>query len=113
MAHGYAWRDTAWRDLHVLVWGFARRAECETHRALNRDWPVTLEAQLLRGIEHAARAGVWIHTADAQKRRNYPKPIPLTAAERFAEKPERDRFDLHTLAEIDSLIGWKGSQRGD
>ena len=110
LTHGRAWRDVGarlpWRDAHVLVRGFARRAECETHRALNPDWWASPEVQLLREVEHAARLAGWIHTADAQKRRNTPQRLPLTAAERLAATPERERFDLHTTDEIDKLIGW-------
>ena len=33
--------------------------------------------------------------------------------ERFAAKPERERFDTHTRAEIDALIGWDRGTHGD
>ena len=93
--------------MHVLVHTFAGRDECETHRALNPDWRVSSpEVQLLREVEFGTRVGAWLQTEDARKRRNQPQRIPLTKAERFAATPERERFDLHTTAEIDKLIGW-------
>ena len=110
LSHGFAWRDVGrslpYRDAHVLLVAFTRRPECETHRALNPDWWVTPEAHLLRAIEHGTRVGAWMHSADAQKKRNFPQRLPLTEEERFAAKPERERYDLHTREEIDKLIGW-------
>ena len=98
--------------MQVLVHTFARRDECETHRALNPDWRVSsAEVQLLREVEFGTRVGAWLQTEDARKRRNQPQRIPLTSAERFAATPERERFDLRTMSEIDELIGW--GDRGD
>ena len=93
--------------MQVLVHTFARRDECETHRALNPEWRVSsAEVQLLREVEFGTRVGAWLQTEDARKRRNQPQRIPLTKAERFAATPERERFDLHTTDEIDAMIGW-------
>lgn len=39
---------------------------------------------------------VWVQTADAEKRRNYPQRIPITHAERVdagAEKPDALPYD--------------------
>lgn len=109
LTHGFAWRDAGhvlpWRDVWALARGFSRRPECEVFRALNPDH-LALDTQLLREIEHGVRVSAWIHSEDAQRRRKYPERIPLTKAEQFAAKPERERYDLHTLDEIDKLIGW-------
>jgi len=83
-----------------------RRDECETHRALDADWWVSPEVLLLREVELSGRVAAWLQTEDARKRRNQPKRIPLTTGERFAAKPERERYDLRTMSEIDELIGW-------
>ena len=86
---------------------FARRDECETHRALNPEWRVSsAEVQLLREVEFGTRVGAWLQTEDARKRCNQPQRIPLTKAERFAATPERERFDLRSRDEIDAMIGW-------
>ena len=86
---------------------FARRDECETHRALNPEWRVSsAEVQLLREVEFGTRVGAWLQTEDARKPRHQPQRIPLTSAERFAATPERERFDLRSRDEIDAMIGW-------
>ena len=108
--HGFAWRDAGrslpWRDVHVLVKAFMRRDECETRRALDADWWVSPEVLLLREVELSGRVGAWLQTEDARKRRNQPRRLQLTTAERLAANPERERYDLHTMSEIDELIGW-------
>ena len=95
-----------WRDVHVLVKAFMRRDECETRRALDADWWVSPEVLLLREVELSGRVGAWLQTEDARKRRNQPRRLQLTTAERLAANPERERYDLHTREEIDKLIGW-------
>lgn len=82
-----------------------------TMRTVDKDAWVTPEVQMLREMEHTLRVLKWQRTDDGAKARNYPKPIPLTAAEKAKERDEAAKngdidFDVTTKDRMRQLLGW-------
>lgn len=71
-------------------------------RKLNPDWMWGLPEMLAADIADSLRWLVWSKTADAQKKRNRPTPIPRPGV----KKPERlgDKTDL---ASMNEFLGWE------
>lgn len=82
-----------------------------TMRAVDPDFWVSPEVQMLREIEQALRVISWQRTEDGSKGRNYPKPMPLTGAEKAAARDEAAKngdvaFETTTQDQMRQLLGW-------
>lgn len=79
--------------------------ESQTVRALDEDWWVTPQVRMLQRVEHALQILAWQQTADGAKSnpKHYPQMPPVTRSEAAAATP--DKYDLMTIAEVDSWLG--------
>jgi hypothetical protein len=80
-------------------------------RASNPAWPVTLDVQLLREVEHGLRVLAWQRTKDAERgdqAKHYPERIPLTEQERreAAARKGVTEYDAIPIDEMRKRLGW-------
>lgn len=108
LVRGFYWDQMGWRDRVVMVRGLLRDPSSHLLRAVEPDWWVTPELQMLREIEHAARLSAWIHTTDAAKTvpQHRPEPIPLTAAERERWELDHATYTPMSFDEARDFLGW-------
>lgn len=102
---GQRLEDWDWVDLRAYV-----KHAPETSalfRVTHDDWWVTPELKFLRDMEQRLSWLVWAQTSDAKYNRNIPQRVPLTAAERRAAQPEREKYHPKPVAEILAWLGWK------
>lgn len=66
-------------------------------RKLDPDAEWGTEAHMLARIEHIGRAILWSKTKDAEKGRNFPKPMP-TPGQRAAVREKVERTDYAGVA---------------
>ena len=69
------------------------------------------DTYILVRIEHALRVLAWQQTEDAQKRRNYPKPIETPASR--AQLEQKVAHSLANRAMVDAVLARKRPQGGE
>lgn len=78
-------------------------------RAIDPDWWVTPQVQLLREIEHGIEVLQWQNTEGAHRNppTGFPMRTPLTAAERKSERDARPKKpDALPLDDMARWLGW-------